>query len=181
MIKLKTKQTINNKEVFINYKIEVDKVLIEANQTLILYLKRMDSCYRVNNSFHTLSRIDYGKSLEQINHLREQIGDVIHNDEKIDNLTIKRKFSNTNETLKVKGEYKIIKIDGLENTAYFSFYNFDKQQQLIEVPLKEGETISYLESKIILPQGTQMQKSEIISYESNSDDLAEYSNYSIIN
>ncbi|QQS50983.1 MAG: hypothetical protein IPM71_15620 [Bacteroidota bacterium] len=185
MLKLKFKHSINSKDLSINYQIDADKVLIEVNETLILYLKEKNCCYRVNSLFNTLTHIDYNKSLAQINHFKEQVGDIVFKNANLnyqENIQTRKTFSNTNELLKVQGEFEITKIQGLDSTAYNSFYKFDRQQQLIDIPLEDDEIICKLKSEINMQQSIQIQILELISYETGYENtLNEYSNYSIIN
>jgi hypothetical protein len=183
MIKLLFKQNINNTILDVNYKTNGNFLLIEVKDNLILYSRESNQCYKVNSSFNTLNIIDYSKTIQQIKNFKEKVGSIlIEKTETPKDGQSKRIFTNTTNEINVKGEFETTIIENLKNTAYNSFYNFDKQNQLIDIPLKDNEIISRIYTEITLPNGKQIQEQNLISFEFDTENcsLNDFSNYTVL-
>lgn len=188
MFKLTYNITINQqclKQIlFINEKM----VIISLNNKWSVFHKEMDSSYYLNMDNKSLSVIDYSKFKFQMESISKEFGAIEMCEKKSEEILLgypskKYHYKNAQIVPNLNSEIKVVAIPQFDKTAYISYINFEKKNQLIEIPLESNELIAYNITDLIFLQGKQTQKTELILIEewSFSNDFLEISNYSLRN
>ncbi len=92
-------------------------------------------------------------------------------------------FNGSQNGFSLNSKIKTITLNGITETAFPVFQDFEKQTQLIDIPLLKNEIVAYNKTEIITAQGMQVQELELISVEEKdcSEEINAVLSYQMVN
>ena len=168
MYKLTYNITINNQSLeqilFINERM----VIISLNNKWSVFLEEKDKSYYINMDNKSLSLIDYSKFKLQMESISKEFGAIEISKKDTEEILLgypskKYQYKNVQIVPSLNSEIKVATIPKFDKTSYLAYINFEKQNQLIDIPLKTNELIVYNITELVFLQGKQTQKTELFS------------------
>ncbi len=150
--------------------INKNMVLSQIGENKTLYLKDYNSVFKIVNNRKELVPINYEQIKIQMKQLYSIIGTIqmkqINTNPYFDNLESKEfYFSNSSSSANYSGTIKIVHLSDLNDTSYYSFYNYEKRSQLIELPIESSWLIAYNKTELIINNTHQNQELKLVSIE----------------
>ncbi len=188
MYKLTYNITINKQFLeqilFINERM----LIISLNNKWSVFLKERNKSYFIDMDNKSLSLIDYSKFKLQMESFSKEFGTIEirkkDSEEILHGYPIKKyQFTNVQTVPSLNSEIKFVTVPKFDKTSYLAYINFEKQSQLIDIPLKINDLIVSNVTELVFLQGKQTQKTELIIIEKYdfSKEFLEISNYTLIN
>lgn len=186
MYKLTYNLTVNNLSFVQILFVDTNSVIMQLNDKWSIFLKMKNKNYFIDKDNQKLSLIDNSKFKNQIESISKEFGIIEISESETKEIILgypskKYQCRNSQITPCFKSDIKVITIPEFYDTSYLSYIEFEKQNQLIDIPLQSNELIVFNKTELFFPKGIQNQKIELISIEdfSFSKDFLEISNYAI--
>lgn len=169
-MRINIKITANNKQLTQTLLIAKNEVLIEINEQKLIFFKELNEYFKIDEPNKTLVNVDNVSIQKQLESIKQMLGKI---EPKIKNETQSYKdyksreleFNSSQNGFSINSQIKTIELNGIAETAFPAFQEFEKQTQLIDIPLEQNEIVAYNKTEIITAQGVQIQELELISVE----------------
>lgn len=187
MYKLTYNITVNSKSLTQKLFINERMVIVSLNEKLSVFIKENNKNYSLDMNNKKKSLIDYSSFKAQIESISKEFGEIEIKKKEIGDIMFgypskEYQFTNVKSAPSLSSVIKVVSISNFDKTSYFNYINFEKQNQLINIPLQTDEVIVSNVTELVFLQGIQNQKFELVSIEEWSfpNEYLEICNFSLM-
>ncbi|MDR2232163.1 MAG: hypothetical protein LBE56_03450 [Tannerella sp.] len=162
-------------------------VYIQIEDKEMLFIKERNRVYNVNRDDTTLKVMETSDIVARLAQIRTLVGNIIISKEAqaVKFLTYPARsieIKNTVANVSMKGELIILTLNGIQDTAYLSYMEYESYNDFLQIKKEKNEIVAYSQTVITLPNGiTQTQTMRLLEIEKNIDfDMKVFESYRII-